>query len=196
MSDITKDGLRLHGWEHFETSYPFSHHMFRIREDRVRWPDGGIRPYTYMEATAAVFVVPLSDDGRVILIRQLRYTAGDWIWEVPAGGFHDFVGSPVELARRELAEEVGGTAVELEHVGWFRLGTSLVDQTCHIVLARGVRLDRVPNREPAEVIEVHPKPVDEAVAMARGGVMVDGCSALAILRCEPFLDRRTQGTLA
>jgi ADP-ribose pyrophosphatase len=161
--------------------------MFRIREDQVSWPDGNVRPYVYMEASAAVFVVPATSDGRVVLIRQLRYTASDWIWEVPAGGFHDFDGSPTELARRELAEEVGGSADEFEHIGWFRLGTSLVDQTCHIVLARGVRLDREPNREPAEVIEVHPVPAGRAIEMARGGEMVDGCSALAILRCEPYL---------
>jgi ADP-ribose pyrophosphatase len=123
----------------------------------------------------------------MILIRQLRYTAADWIWEVPAGGFHDFEGSPAELARRELAEEVGGSCEDFEYVGWFRLGTSLVDQICHIVLARGVRLDLAPRREPAEVIEVHPTPIKQALAMARGDEMVDGCSALAILRCESRL---------
>lgn len=193
MPDPKKDGLRPYGWEHFETRYPYAHHMFRIREDRVRWPDGIIRPYTYMEASAAVFVVPVTDEGQIVLIRQLRYTAGDWICEVPAGGFHDFDGSPVELARRELSEEVGGSSDNFEYMGWFRLGTSLVDQICHIVLARGVRLDRPPKREPAEVIEVHLTPIGQALEMARSGEMVDGCSALAILRCEPYLALPIEG---
>ena len=194
MPDPQKDGLRPFGWEHYETRYPYEHHMFRIREDTARWPDGNIRPYTYMEASAAVFVVPLTEDGRIALIRQLRYTASDWIFEVPAGGFHDFDGAPVELARRELAEEVGGSSDDLQYVGWFRLGTSMVDQICHIVLARGVRLDLEPKREPAEVIEVHLTPIDRALEMARSGEMVDGCSALALLRCEPYLCRPGQGS--
>jgi ADP-ribose pyrophosphatase len=189
MPDPTKDHLRQHGWVHYETHYPFSHHMFRIREDTVRWPDGITRPYTYMEASSAVFIVPVTADQRVVLIRQVRYTAGACIWEVPAGGFHDFEGSPEELAERELAEEVGGSSEQFEYVGWFRLGTSLVDQTCHIVLARNVVLDREPVREPAEVIEVHPTPVPRALEMAREGVMVDGCSALALLRSERLLAR-------
>jgi ADP-ribose pyrophosphatase len=189
MPEPTKEHLSQYGWEHFETHYPYRHHMFRIREDTVRWPDGITRPYTYMEASSAVFVVPVTADQHVVLIRQVRYTAGDWIWEVPAGGFHDFDGPPEALARRELAEEVGGSSEEFVYVGWFRLGTSLVDQTCHIVLARDVLLDREPRREPAEVIEVHPTPVGRALEMARDGAMVDGCSALALLRCEPLLAR-------
>jgi ADP-ribose pyrophosphatase len=189
MPDRTKDSLRPYGWEHFETDYPFTHHMFRIRQDTVRWPDCSTRPYTYVEASAAVFVVPETTLGQIVLIRQVRYTAGDWIWEVPAGGFHDFEGSPEDLARRELAEEVGGSGDRFEYIGWFRPGTSLIDQICHIVLARGVRLDCKPKREPAEVIEVHPTSTARALEMARGGAMIDGCSALALLRCEPLLTR-------
>jgi len=193
MPDPEKGGLRAYGWEHFETRYPYTHPMFRVREDLVRWPDGHIRPYTYVQASAAVFVVPVTMEGQVVLIRQVRYTAGVRIWEVPAGGFHDFDGTPVELARRELAEEVGGSSDDYEYVGRFRPGTSLIDQACHIVLARGVRLDLEPKREPAEIIEVHLTPIEQALEMARGGEMVDGCSALAILRCEPYLAPRAEG---
>ena len=192
MPDPEKDSLRAYGWEHFETSYPFAHHMFRIREDRVRWPDGHVAPYTFVQGTGAVWIVPVTEDGQVALIRQLRYTAADWIWEVPAGGFHDFAGTPVELARRELAEEVGGSSDDFVYVGSFRPGTSVFDEICHIVLARGVRLDRQPKREPAEIIEVHLVSIDRALEMARGGEMVDGHSALALLRCEPYLAQPTK----
>jgi hypothetical protein len=55
------------------------------------------------------------------------------------------------------------------------------------VLARGVLLNREPHREPSEIIEVHEVSVDQALQMARSGEMVDGFSALALLRCEPYL---------
>ena len=192
MPDPDKSSLLPYGWEHLETTYPFAHHMFRIRQDRVRWPDGHVGPYTYVQGTGAVWIVPVTVEGQVVLIRQLRYTAADWIWEVPAGGFHDFAGTPVELAERELAEEVGGTSKDWVYVGSFRPGTSLFDEICHIVLARGVRLDREPKREPAEIIEVHLTPVERALEMARNGEMADGHSALAVLRCEPHLRRLAQ----
>jgi ADP-ribose pyrophosphatase len=153
----------------------------------VRWPDGEIAPYTYIEGVSAAFVVPVTVDGDVVLIRQFRYTMDDWCWEVPAGGFQDFDGSPMELARQELAEEVGGTSDDWRYIGSFRPGNSIIDAVYHVVLAWDVRLNRAVDREPSEIIEVHPVPADRALAMARSGEMVDGYSALALFRCEPYL---------
>lgn len=178
---------RALGWEHLETTYPFTFKMFRVREDTVRWPDGRVRPYVYVETAGAVWVVPVTADGQVILIRQFRYTIDDWSWELPAGGFHDFRGSPVELARKELAEEVGGESDDWEYRGFFRSGVSLFDEVCHVVLARNVRLSLTPQWEPGEIIEVHLIPVPRALEMARNGEILDGHSALALLRCEPDL---------
>lgn len=187
MSNFDKpNGVAL-GWEQLETSHPYNHHMFRVRQDLVRWPDGHVAPYTYIQGAGAVWVVPVTVSGEVVLIRQFRYTMDEWCWEVPAGGFHDFEGSPLELAKRELAEEVGGMSEDWLYVSAFRPGNSIIDEVCHIVLARDVRLNLEPHREPAELIEVHPVPVERALEMARGGEMVDGHSALALLRCEPHL---------
>jgi ADP-ribose pyrophosphatase len=160
-----------------------------VRDDLVRWPDGRIAPYVYIEGVSAVWVVPVTIAGRVVLIRQFRYTMDDWCWEVPAGGFHDFDGDPLELAKRELAEEVGGTSDDWRYVGAFRPGNSIIDAVYHIVLARDVRLNRQPHREPSEIIEVHEVSVEKALDMARGGEMSDGLSALALLRCEHLLVR-------
>ncbi len=182
-----KHNSRAYGWQRLETTYPFTYRMFRVRQDLVRWPDGHVAPYSYVQSTGAVWVVPVTADGQVVLIRQFRYTMDDWCWEVPAGGFHDFTGSPVALAKQELAEEVGGTSDDWLYVGSFRPGTSLFDEICHIVLARNVRLDQEPHREPGEIIEVHRVPIPRALEMARSGEMEDGHSALALLRCEPYL---------
>ena len=187
MPAAEKPNAMRYGWQHLATDYPYTHHMFRVRRDQARWPDGRVAPYVYVQFTDAVWVVPVTADGQVVLIRQFRYTVDDWCWEVPAGGFHDFSGSPLDLARRELAEEVGGESEDWLYVGSFHPGVSLCDEACHIVLARDVRLDREPRREPAEIIEVHPVPLERALEMARSGEMVDGHSALALLRCEPYL---------
>ena len=189
MTRVEKPRGRALGWQRLSTDYPVDSPQLRVRRDVVRWPGGRIAPYTYIEGKGAVWVVPVTVEGEIVLIRQFRYTMDDWCWELPAGGFHDFDGSPVELARRELAEEVGGTSDDWTYVGSFRPGTSFIDSVCHIVLARDVRLDRDPQREPGEIIEVHPVQVARALWMARSGEMADGCSALALLRCEPYLQR-------
>jgi ADP-ribose pyrophosphatase len=179
------------GWQHLATDYPYTYHMFRVRRDQVRWPDGRVTPYAYVQSDGAVWVVPVTADGCVVLIRQFRYTVDDWCWEVPAGGFHDFAGGPIDLAKHELAQEVGGESDDWRYVGSYRPGVSTIDEICHIVLARDVRLNREPQREPGEIIEVHLVPLERALEMARNGEMVDGHSALALLRCEPHLKGET-----
>ena len=183
-----KPNGRAYGWEWLETRYPYTYRMFRVREDLVRWPDGHVAPYASVQASGAVWVVPVTTERKVVLIRQFRYMLDDWCWEVPAGGFHDFSGSPLELGQRELAEEVGGSSDNWFYVGSFRPGTGTFDEQCHILLARDVRLNQEPHREPGEIIEVHVVSAARALEMARNGEMVDGHSALALLRCEPYLD--------
>jgi ADP-ribose pyrophosphatase len=180
------NGIAL-GWQRLSTTYPYTYHMFRVREDQVRWPDGRQRSYAYVQSEGAVWVVPVTPDNEIVLIRQFRYTVDDWCWEVPAGGFHDFDGGPIELGQRELAEEVGAISDDWQYVGSYRPGVSVIDEVCHIVLARNVRLIGNPHREPGEIIEVHTVPIARALEMARNGEMVDGHSALALLRCEPLL---------
>lgn len=189
--ELDKPNGRDLGWRRLETTYPFQYHMFRVRQDRVRWPDGNVAPYAYVQGCGAVWIVPVTTDGKIVLIRQFRYTVDGWCWEVPAGGFHDFSGSPIDLARQELAEEVGGESEEWLHVGSFRPGVSILDEICHIVLARDVRLGNEPHREPAEIIEIHPMPIPQALEMACNGEIIDGHSALALLRCQPYLESET-----
>ena len=195
MKDVEdKLNARAYGWQRLDTSYPYAYHMFRVRQDRVRWPDGHVGTYSYVQGAGAVWVVPVTAEGLVVLIRQFRYTVDDWSWEVPAGGFHDFSGSPLDLAQRELAEEAGGTSDDWLHVGTFRPGVSTIDEICHIFLARDVRLEHGPEPEPSEIIEVHLVSRERALEMARNGEIIDGHSALALLRCEPYLtDRASLG---
>jgi ADP-ribose pyrophosphatase len=175
------------GWERIDTRYPFTGRRFRVRQDLVRLPNGNEIDYDYTEGKGAVWIIPITRDGKVILIRQYRYPPDVWCWEVPAGSLYDHEGSLEELAHRELIEEIGAVCDELVYVDWYYGAVSASNAMCHVMLARGTRLDRPPEREPTEFIEIHPVPVDEALSMAHSGQMRDGRSALALLLCEPFL---------
>lgn len=183
---------RTVGWERLDTGYPFTNApWFRIRRDRVRLPNGCEREYAYMETSDAVWIVPVTPEGQVVLIRQYRYPADAWCWELPAGGMHDQDGPPETVARRELAEEIGASCDELIYVNWFYGPTSSVRQLCHVMLARGTRLDRKPQHEETEIIEIHPMPIEQALEMARRGELKDGHSAFVLLLCEPYLKELT-----
>jgi len=200
--DDKPEGARI-GWRLRQTTRPFATPWLRLREDRVTITNDGINgadgtapgmvteiTYTYLESGPAVFIVPVTDDGRMLLIRQYRYTVDDWCLEVPAGGADDKPGvSLADLARDELREETGAVCDTVERVGRFYGSTSKTDQQCHVFLARGTRIVGPPALEPTERIELCPLPVADAVRLARSGGMKDGQSALSVLLCEDVLRR-------
>ena len=91
------------------------------------------------------------------------------------------------MAQHELAQETGAFSDDLTIVHTFRPGVSVIDELCHVVLARNVRLGQAPACEPGEIIEVHPVSSQRALEMARSGEIIDGHSAFALLCCEPYL---------
>ncbi len=173
-------------WETLTTVYLWRSRWYNLRQDRLRLPGGEEITYTYQDHPGAVFVVPFTSDGQVVLIRQYRHPVREWLWEMPAGAVEAHE-TPVEAAWRELAEEIGATADGMRPVGDFFAASSVSNLRIYVFLATGVALDVPPHRETTELIEIVPLPVEEALAMARSGVIRDGQSALALLWCEPLL---------
>jgi ADP-ribose pyrophosphatase len=199
-----KPSARSLGWRLRGVAYPFANQFLRVRQDQLVWPDGQEHPYTYVELKPVVLIVPVTTDKHVVLIRQFRYTIDDWVWEVPAGGSHDFdfdapaaaqsdqathsdVGLGLtQLAAKELFEEIGGRAGSIEHIGHFYPAVGKLDAVFHIYLATDVELMPA-SPEPGEMIELHPVSIESALQMARDGTLTSGASALAIIRCESRL---------
>ncbi len=158
---------------------------YALREDLVRFPDGSQGTYVVIEKPDSVFVVPLTHDRAVVLIRNYRYTLRRWQWEVPAGSIEPGK-TPAEAAQQELNEEVGGHAEHLEPVATFCVMPGIGTEVAHVFLAQGVTLDK-PAREPSEAMERHVLPAAQVWQMALRGEIADGLSALAILLCASFL---------
>lgn len=174
------------GWQIRSTSVPFINRFLSLHHDEIVWPDGHEGTYTYMELPPVVIVVPITVDHKIVLIRQYRYTLDEWVWEVPAGGSHDFDGDDLaDLAARELREEVGGRAEAITYVGAFNPAVGRLRATFHLYLATGVTLG-APSPEPGEQIEIHSIPTADVLAMAYDGTITNSTSAYAILRCVPL----------
>ena len=106
--------------------------------DTVRLPNGGTAPRELSRHVGAVCIVPLLDDGRVIVERQFRYPVNEVITEIPAGKRDSRDEAPEAAARRELREETGITARELIPLGPFYPAAAYSDEVIWMYLARGL----------------------------------------------------------
>lgn len=185
MPDSTRD----RPYTTLERRYLWQSRWYNVRQDRLRAASGGELLYTVIEKAGAVFVVPVTDDGEMVLIEQYRYAVDNWCLEVPAGNVEPGA-SPADTAARELREEIGGTAARLDFIADFYSMNGIGDEVAQVYLARGVTLGD-PEREPTEHIRLHALPIAEALRLARTGAIKDGPSALAILLCEPLLQAQT-----
>lgn len=162
--------------------YLWQSRWYNIRQDQLRAEDGGELTYTVVEKPGAVWVVPVTPEGDMILIDQYRYAVDDWCLEVPAGNIEPGL-DPAEMAARELREEIGGVATDIVPVSQFYTMNGIGDEVAQVFLALGVELGE-PEREPTEHIRLMAVPAAEAFDMARRGAIKDGPSALAILLSE------------
>jgi rSAM/selenodomain-associated transferase 1 len=150
-----------------------------VLEDRLAGDSGRVSTYSYLAVPRAVFVVPVTVEGEIVLVRQYRHPVRDWTLEVPAGSVEDGE-TPQEAAKRELAEEVGGRAQTWRHLTTFYSSSAHLSLRSAAFLATGVVLGK-PKPGVDENLTVIRMPVEEALARARAGDLVEGQTALALL---------------
>lgn len=172
-------------YETLSRHYLWQSRWYNVRQDQLRTQDGSELIYTVIEKPAAVWIVPVTVQGKLVLINQYRYPVDEWCLEVPAGNVEPGT-DPALMAARELREEIGGTAERLVPVTDFFTMNGIGDEIAFIFLARGVTLGE-PEREPTEHITLCEMPVEDALRMAHAGEIKDGLSALAILLSETAL---------
>ncbi|GGK28817.1 DNA mismatch repair protein MutT [Deinococcus malanensis] len=160
-----------------------------VLEDRVEVSGGSEAIYQYRpRGPRAVFVLPVTDSGEAVLIRQYRYPLRASIVEVVAGGVErgeDLLAA----AERELKEEVGGTAREWQALPGFYPQPSISGVTFYPLLALGVTLGETAHEE-TETIERCVLPITEAYRMLDAGEIQDGPSSLTLWHARRPLQER------
>ena len=116
----------------------FKGNFLHAKRDTVRLPDGKEAAREYVVHPGAVVVVPLLDDGRVVLERQFRYPVGQVMVEFPAGKL-DPGEDPLICGLRELQEETGYTASEWAYAGQMHLAIAYSTELIHIYFVRGLQ---------------------------------------------------------
>lgn len=158
--------------------------LLTVDVDRIRTPTGRELELEMIRHPGAAAIVPLlsdpdADEPFVLLIRQYRYAAGGFIWEVPAGVL-EAGEEPATCARRELREETGAETDRLEYLTTIFTTPGFTDERIHLFLATGIRPGRAaPNDD--EVIRTEALPMRRALEMIRDGEITDGKTVAALL---------------
>jgi ADP-ribose pyrophosphatase len=150
-----------------------------VVRDTVGLPDGSLATREYVQHLGAVAVVPILDDGRVVMVRQWRHPLGRILLEWPAGKLDD--GEPVlDCAIRELREETGYSAREWARVGVFNNAAAYSSEGIEIWFARGL-VGGLQDLDEGEFVEVALCTEAEAFALAVQGGLTDMKTTLGLL---------------
>ncbi|MDT8997805.1 NUDIX hydrolase [Paucibacter sp. APW11] len=160
-------------------------HFLHVRRDRIALPDGKTSAREYIVHPGAVMIVPLLDDGSLLLERQYRYPMGRVMLEFPAGKL-DAGESPLRCAQRELREETGFSAREWAHAGVLHNAIAYSDEGIEIFFARGLMAGErsLDEGEFLDLVRHTPVELDD---LARQGSLTDAKTLIGLLWLQRWL---------
>jgi len=153
--------------------------IFNVALERVTLPNGVTKNREVVRHPGASAMVPLLDDGSVVLVKQYRHAVNDYLWEIPAGTLEPDEG-PIACAQRELLEETGYEAKNFDKLTEILPAPGYTDERIHIFLATG--LNAVKQKlEDDEVLTAQPTPFDRAIKMITRGEIQDAKTIVGLL---------------
>lgn len=162
----------------------YSGKVVSLDVDTVQFPNGSTGELEIIRHAGASAVVPFlsemhSEDPEVLLIRQYRYAANGYVYEIPAGLLNEGE-TPEACARRELREETGYTAAEFFPLSTFFTTPGFTDERIHLFAATGLTPGQS-ELEADEFVELRPFSLATAIRMIESGEILDGKSMIALL---------------
>ena len=145
---------KVSGWalgpEHVELHLPY----FDLCSLALETPSGDRGCYNWVRCTDWIKVVPVTENGEIVLVDQFRPINSAQSLEVPGGAFDQGESDPIAAAKRELLEETGYSAKSFVYLGSFNPNPALFRNHCHVVLAEGAFPLNSQSLEPGESMSV------------------------------------------
>lgn len=161
-------------------------HLYR---DEIYLPDGKEAYREFCRHNGAVCIIPLTDEGEVICVRQYRYAVGQMMLEIPAGKLDTPDEDPTSAALRELKEETGATCKSLTYMGVYLGSPAILSETIHMYLAEGLEFGDT-HLDEDEFLETERIPLSTLVDMIVKGEVPDGKTQAAVLRADYSIRNR------
>lgn len=157
----------------------YTSRIFEVYEGTIRLPDGRLANQSWIDHRPCIAAVPVSPEGKVLLIRQYRAAVEQMLLEIPAGALDKGPETIEECVQRELAEEIGFQARRLAKLFAGYLVPGYCNEYMHYYLATDLFAAALPP-DHDEVIEVVPTSFEDAFAMMKDGRIIDSKTALGI----------------
>lgn len=162
--------------------------VLHVFKDTVQLPNGHPATREVIRHIGAVGVVPVTDDGKVIVERQFRYPLNRVITEIPAGKLDSFTEDRLSAAKRELEEETGYTAKEWIEIGDYYPTPAYCDERITLYLARGLAQGQR-HLDEDEFLNFEAVPLEELIEDVMTGRITDGKTQVAILKAARLLEK-------
>ena len=160
--------------------------ILHVFKDTVQLPNGNPATREVIRHVGAVGVLPLTNDGKVIMEKQFRYPLNRVITEIPAGKLDSFAEDRLSAAKRELEEETGYTAKEWISIGDYYPAAAYCDERITLYLARGLELGQR-HLDEDEFLNFEAVPLTALVADVMEGRITDGKTQVAVLKAARIL---------
>lgn len=142
-------------WNRLESRIVYNHRLARLREDSYHFlPNDIVKDFFVFEFGDWVNIIPMTADGRIVMIRQYRHGTLSETLEIPGGLIDDHESDPIQAAVRELEEETGYSSTDVTHIGTVEPNPAIQNNRCHTFLARDVTLKTAQKLDPTESIVV------------------------------------------
>ncbi len=167
---------------------PWQGNILKIEEMTVTLPNGGNAPREVARHPGAVCVIPMTDEGDILVERQWRMGYGGVTLEIPAGKLDGADEDPFAAAKRELREETGAVAAHWSYLGEYYGSPAILDEKVHMYAAWGLTFGETDPDED-EFLTVQRIPLGALVDMALNGELPDGKTQAAVMRLHLMQER-------
>ena len=166
-------------------------HILHITCDTVRLPNGKTATREVAWHKGAVAIVPLLEDGSVLMERQFRYPLNRVVLEIPAGKLDTADEDHLEAAKRELREETGAVAERYTDLGIMAPSVAILSEKLHIFLAEGLTFGET-SPDDDEFLTVEPIKLSVLIDMIMSGEIQDSKTQVAIMKTYLLLQKRAE----
>lgn len=164
--------MGLARWKKISTETKFTNNWWSYKVDKYFFPNGKEGEYHYAFTYGSVFIVPVTNEGKIILVKQYRYLNDRFSIEFPGGGVKKENNHDNE-AKKELIEETGLDG-DLEFAGMFNPYNGVTNEICKVYIARNLRASNLYNKDESEDFEMYEYTADELENMINNNEIYDG----------------------